>query len=93
MLSGAASRCLPALKAALSFFCVSALPAAAGAFVPYGDEAWAMRILTWGGCFWECALGMTLGARSLKIKNLVSGVRAAVRAWTLSGSFLIFPTG
>lgn len=51
MLSGAASRCLPALKAALSFFCVSVLPAAAGAFVPYGDEAWAMRILTWGGWF------------------------------------------
>ena len=51
MLSGAASRCLPTLKAALSFFCVSALPAAAGAFVPYGDEAWAMRILTWGGWF------------------------------------------
>ena len=76
MLSGAASRCLPALKAALSFFCVSVLPAAAGAFVPYGDKVWAMRILTWGGCFWECALGMTLGARSLKIKDLVSGVRA-----------------
>lgn len=63
MLSGAAFRCLPTLKAALSFFfvCVSALPAAAGAFVPYGYEVWAMRILTWGGCFWECVLGMALG--------------------------------